>query len=406
MPGPLSGIRVLDLSRILAAPYTGQMLADLGADVVKVERPGAGDDTRSWGPPYLKDTQGKETREAGYYLAINRGKRSVTVDISTAEGQDIVRKLAARSDIVLENYKTGTLARYGLGYDDLCKINPSLIYCSVTGFGQTGPRAEQAAYDFMIQAMGGLMSVTGESDDKPGGGPQKVGFPVVDVLTGCYAAIAVLAALHRRERTGKGDYIDIAMFDALAGSLINQSMNYLISGKTPRRSGNRHPNIQPQDVLPCRDGYIALAVGNDGQFAALCKVIGRDDWAQDARYAKNRARVDNRDALLKALGDTFKTQDRAHWVAKLDDAGVPCGPINTVADLLADPQIAARQMLLDLPHPQSGKVPLVASPMRFREAPIAYERAPPLLGQHADEILAELGYTAEEINDLKARNIT
>jgi crotonobetainyl-CoA:carnitine CoA-transferase CaiB-like acyl-CoA transferase len=406
MAGPLSGIRVLDLSRILAAPYTGQMLADLGADVVKVERPGAGDDTRSWGPPYLKDTQGNETREAGYYLAINRGKRSVTVDISTGEGQDIVRKLAVRSDIVLENYKTGTLARYGLGYDDLCKIKPSLIYCSVTGFGQTGPRSEQAAYDFMIQAMGGLMSVTGESDDKPGGGPQKVGFPVVDVLTGCYAAIAVLAALHRRERTGKGDYIDIAMFDTLAGSLINQSMNYLISGKTPCRSGNRHPNIQPQDVVPCRDGYIALAVGNDGQFAALCKVIGKESWAQDARYARNRARVDNRDDLLKALTDVFKTEGRAHWVAKLDDAGVPCGPINTVADLLADPQIAARQMLLDLPHPQSGKVPLVASPMKFRDAQISYERAPPLLGQHAGEILAELGYTADEIEDLRARNIT
>ena len=275
MPGPLSHIKVLDLSRILAGPWAGQILADLGADVIKVERPGAGDDTRSWGPPFLKDRDGAETKEAGYYLSVNRGKRSVTLSIDKPEGQRIVRELAQRSDIVLENYKVGTLARFGLGYEDLKAVNPKLIYCSVTGFGQTGPRRDQAAYDFMIQAMGGMMSVTGERDDKPGGGPQKVGIPIVDLMTGMYAAVAVLAALARREVSGAGEYIDIGMLDVQVATLANQAMNFLVSGKVPRRTGNAHPNIQPQDVFACRDGQIALAVGNDGQFAKLCEVLGQ-----------------------------------------------------------------------------------------------------------------------------------
>ena len=289
MPGPLSHIKVLDLSRILAGPWAGQVLADLGADVIKVERPGAGDDTRSWGPPFLKDRDGAETKEAGYYLSVNRGKRSVTLSIDKPEGQRIVRALAARADIVLENYKVGTLARFGLGYEDLKAVNPKLIYCSVTGFGQTGPRRDQAAYDFMIQAMGGMMSVTGERDDKPGGGPQKVGIPIVDLMTGMYAAVAVLAALARREVSGAGEYIDIGMLDVQVATLANQAMNFLVSGKAPRRTGNAHPNIQPQDVFACRDGQIALAVGNDGQFAKLCEVLGQPVLAQDERFAKNAA---------------------------------------------------------------------------------------------------------------------
>ncbi len=299
MAGPLSHIRILDLSRIMAGPWAGQILADLGADVVKVERPGAGDDTRGWGPPFLKDRSGAETREAGYYLSVNRGKRSITLDLDKPEGQRVVRALAERSDIVLENFKVGTLARFGLGYEQLKAVNPKLIYCSITGFGQTGPRRDAAAYDFMIQAMCGLMSVTGEPDDKPGGCPEKVGVPIVDIMSGMYAAISVLAALARRNETGRGDYIDIGMLDVGVSFLANQAMNYLVSGKAPRRTGNAHPNIQPQDVFASRDGYMVLVVGNDGQFAKCCEVLGRPQWATDERFAKNAGRVRNR-AVLNA----------------------------------------------------------------------------------------------------------
>ena len=403
MPGPLSHIRVLDLSRILAGPWAGQVLADLGAEVIKVERPGAGDDTRGWGPPFLKDRDGAETKEAGYYLAVNRGKRSITVGIDKPEGQRIVRALAARADIVLENYKVGTLARFGLGYDDLKAVNPKLIYCSVTGFGQTGPRRDQAAYDFMIQAMGGMMSVTGERDGKPGGGPQKVGIPMVDLMTGMYAAVAVLAALARREVSGAGEYIDIGMLDVQVAMLSNQAMNFFTSGKTPRRTGNAHPNIQPQDVFACRDGDVVLAVGNDGQFARLCEVLGQPALAQDERFAKNAARVRNLEILRPLVAGLLKEHDRSHWVAALDAAGVPAGPINAIPEVFEDPQVKHRGMRVDIPHPLAGTVPQVASPMRFAAAPLAHDRAPPLLGEHTAAILAELGIDAAEIGELRQR---
>jgi len=405
MPGPLSHIRVLDLSRILAAPWAGQILADLGADVIKVERPGGGDDTRGWGPPFLKDASGAETKEAAYYLAVNRGKRSVTIGLDRPEGQRLVRALAARSDILLENFKVGTLARFGLGYEDLKAVNPRLVYCSVTGFGQTGPRREQAAYDFMIQAMGGMMSVTGERDDRPGGGPQKVGVPILDLMTGMYAAVAVLAALARREVSGAGECIDIGMLDVQVAALANQAMNYLVSGKVPKRTGNAHPNIQPQDVFACRDGEMVVAVGNDGQFAKLCEVLGLPQLARDERYAKNAARVRNLETLLAIIAAKFKEQDRKHWVDALDAAGVPCGPINAIAEVFADPQVEHRRMRIDVPHPLAGQVPLVASPMRFTEAPLAHDRPPPLLGEHTVEVLRELGIGDAELDRLRASGV-
>jgi crotonobetainyl-CoA:carnitine CoA-transferase CaiB-like acyl-CoA transferase len=391
MAGPLSHIRVLDLSRIMAGPWAGQILADLGADVIKVERPGAGDDTRSWGPPFLKDRDGNETRDAGYFLAVNRGKRSITLDLDKPEGQSVVRAIAARSDIVLENFKVGTLAKFGLDYQSLKAVNERLIYCSITGFGQTGPKRDLAAYDFMIQAMGGLMSVTGEPDGKPGGGPEKVGVPIVDIMSGMYAAIAVLGALARRGETGKGDYVDIAMLDVQVGFLANQAMNYLISGKPPRRTGNAHPNIQPQDVFTCRDGHVVLVVGNDGQFAAFCKAVGRPEWASDERFASNGGRVRNIAILRPLIAEIVAGRDMADWIATLEAAGVPCGPINTVPMALDDEQVRHRGMRIDIAHPVAGSVPQVASPMRFSEAGLVFDRAPPLLGQHTDEILRELG---------------
>jgi len=405
VPGPLSHVRVLDLSRILAGPWAGQILADLGADVIKVERPGAGDDTRGWGPPFLRDRAGAETREAAYFLAANRAKRSLTLSLDKPQGQRIVRALAARCDILLENYKVGTLARFGLGYDDLRAVNPGLIYCSITGFGQSGPRRDKVAYDFIIQAMGGLMSVTGERDGAPGGGPQKVGVPLADIMTGMYAAVAVLAALARRAHSGDGEYIDIGMLDVQVASLANQAMNYLMSGATPRRNGNAHPNIQPQDVFACRDGDIVLAIGNDGQFAKLCEALGRPELARDERFAQNAARVRNRDALEPLIRSALLERDRAHWLDALDRAGVPCGPINTVPEVFEDPQVRHREMLVEVPHPVAGTARLVASPMRFRQAPLSHDRAPPLLGQHSREILAELGIGEAEIRQLEADGV-
>ncbi|MEO5670081.1 MAG: CaiB/BaiF CoA-transferase family protein [Ramlibacter sp.] len=399
--GPLSHVKVLDLSRILAAPWAGQILADLGAEVIKVERPGAGDDTRTWGPPFLKDAEGHDTKEAGYYLAVNRGKRSITVSLEKPEGQKIVKELAARADIVLENYKAGTLARYGLDEASLRKINPRLIYCSVTGFGQTGPRRDQPAYDFLIQAMGGLMSVTGEKDGRPGGGPQKVGVPIVDLMTGMYAAVSVLAALARRNETGVGDSIDIAMLDVQVATLSNQAMNYLVSDKVPRRNGNAHPNIQPQDVYACADGDVILVVGNDGQFTKLCHVFGQPDWATDQRFATNAQRVRNIGELSALLREEFAACERDKLIVALDKAGVPCGPINTVADVFKDPQVKSRGLLRYVPHPSGVDAPQVGSPMRFAETPLQTQTAPPLLGQHSDAILAELGYAAGDIECLR-----
>src|SRR5262245_57937577 len=395
MPGPLSHIRVLDLSRIMAGPWAGQILADLGADVIKVERSGAGDDTRGWGPPFLKDKSGKDPRDAGYYLAVNRGRRSIALDLQTREGQDIVRALASQADIVLENFKVGTLAKFGLAYEDLKAVKPDIIYCSVTGFGQSGPRRDQAAYDFMIQAMCGLMSVTGEAEGKPGGGPQKVGIPIVDIMTGMYTTIAVLAALARRAETGQGDFVDIGMLDVGVGFLANQAMNFLISGKPPRRTGNAHPTIQPQDVFKARDGHLVVAVGNDEQFRKLCDVMGQPELARDERFAANAGRVRNNATLTPLIADILATKDRAHWVEACARAGVPCGPINSVPEAFDDVQVKHRDMLVEIPHPVAGNVPQVASPMRFTNAPLSYERAPPLIGQHTDEILREIGWDAK-----------
>jgi crotonobetainyl-CoA:carnitine CoA-transferase CaiB-like acyl-CoA transferase len=391
MAGPLSHVRVLDLSRIMAGPWAGQVLADLGADVIKVERPGVGDDTRAWGPPFLHDPSGKPTREAGYYLAVNRGKRSITLDLDKPDGQAIVRAIAARSDIVLENFKVGTLKRFGLDYASLKAVNPKIIYCSITGFGQTGPKRDAAAYDFMIQAMGGLMSITGERDGMPGAGPQKVGVPIVDIMTGMYAAVGVLAALARRNETGEGDYIDLAMLDVQSAFLANQAMNWLVSGHAPKRGGNRHPNIQPQDVFPCADGFVALAVGNDGQFAKLAGILGHAEWARDERFATNPARVRNHPVLDPLLRAEFASRSRAALAAALEAAGVPCSPINTVPEVFAEPQLQHRRMLRELPHPTGGRVPQVVSPLNFANAPLSFDRAPPLLGEHTEEVLRELG---------------
>jgi crotonobetainyl-CoA:carnitine CoA-transferase CaiB-like acyl-CoA transferase len=392
--GPLTHIRVLDLGRIMAAPWATQILADLGADVIKIERPGAGDDTRAWGPPFLGDREGNVTGESGYFLSVNRGKRSVAVDIATAEGQQLIRAMAQQCDVVIENFKVGALAKYGLDAASLRGLKSSLVYCSVTGFGQDGPKSQNAAYDFAIQAMGGLMSVTGERDGEPGGGPQKVGVPVVDLMTGMYAAVAVLAALARRAETGQGETIDLAMLDVAAAFLANQAMNHLVSGKSPQRGGNRHPNIQPQDVFAASDGQFVLAVGNDGQFAKLCEVIGEAGLARDPRFSTNAARVRANAELTALLSAAFATWQRDALVAALDAAGVPAAPINTIPQVFADPQLQHREMLRHLPHPLAGGVPQVVSPIRLADAPLRFDRAPPLLGQHTQEVLRELGLLA------------
>jgi formyl-CoA transferase len=387
MSGPLSHIKVLDLSRVLAAPWAAQNLADLGAEVIKVERPVKGDDSRAFAPPFLRDAQGRETRESAYFCSANRGKRSITIDLAKPEGQQLVRELATRADVVLENYKVGDLARYGLGYDDLKALNPGLIYCSVTGFGQSGPYKDRPGYDFMAQGMGGLMSITGERDDLPGGGPQRVGVPIVDLTTGMYATIAVCAALAHRAVSGQGQWIDIALLDSCVAFLGNQGMNFLATGETPQRVGNSHPSIVPYQTFKTSDGSIILACGNDNLFNKFCHAAGCAHLANDPLYSTNAERVRNRVEISKLLDDVFAKRTTRDWVKLLDDAGVPNGPINTIPQVFEEPQVQARGLRIELPHAVAGKVSLVASPMRFSATPIRHEMPPPALGQHSDEIL-------------------
>ncbi len=385
--GPLSHIKVIDLSRVLAAPWTGQNLADLGAEVIKIERPKSGDDSRAFGPPWLKGEDGKDTTESAYFACANRGKKSVTINLSQPQGQEIVRKLAAQCDVLLENYKVGDLARYGLGYESLKKINPGLIYCSVTGFGQTGPYADRPGYDFMIQGMGGLMSITGERDDLPGGGPQKAGIPIADIITGMYATVAVCAALAHRERSGLGQHLDLALLDSLAAILSNQGANYLSTGVSPGRLGNAHPNIVPYQTFKTSDGDMILACGNDNLFRRFCEVAQCVELAEDPRYATNGKRVENRTELTKILSEIFVRRTTRDWVEALETAGVPNGPINTLEQVFQEPQAIARKLKLELDHPLAGRVSLVASPMRFSATPLEHKIPPPTLGQHTDEIL-------------------
>ncbi|WP_261528446.1 CaiB/BaiF CoA transferase family protein [Burkholderia multivorans] len=402
--GALSHIRVLDLTRVLAGPWCAQTLADFGADVIKIERPGAGDDTRHWGPPYLKDAHGADTAEAAYYLAANRNKRSVTVDIATPEGQQIVRELAARSDVVLENYKVGQLKKYGLDYTSLRAVKPDLVYCSVTGFGQTGPYAHRAGYDFIVQGIGGFMSITGERDGVPGGGPQKAGVAIADLATGLYSTIAVLAALAHRDRTGEGQYIDMALLDVQVALLANMNTNFLASGTPPVRWGNAHPNIVPYQTFQTSDGWIIVAVGNDGQFRKFVEAGGRPELADDERFATNPARVRHRDMLVPILAEMVKTRSKTAWIDALEAAGVPCGPINDLAEVFANEQVVARGMEVALPHPCGADVKLVRNPVRMSATPPDARTAPPLLGAHTDDVLRDmLGYDDARIAALKAK---
>ncbi|WP_176017025.1 CaiB/BaiF CoA-transferase family protein [Burkholderia sp. BCC0398] len=402
--GALSHIRVLDLTRVLAGPWCAQTLADFGADVIKVERPGAGDDTRHWGPPYLKDADGADTAEAAYYLAANRNKRSVTVDIATPEGQQIVRELAAQSDVVLENYKVGQLKKYGLDYDSLRAVKPDLVYCSVTGFGQTGPYAHRAGYDFIVQGIGGFMSITGERDGEPSGGPQKAGVAIADLATGLYSTIAVLAALAHRDRTGEGQYIDMALLDVQVALLANMNTNFLASGKPPVRWGNAHPNIVPYQTFQTRDGWIIVAVGNDGQFRKFVEAGGQPELADDERFATNPSRVRHRDTLVPILAEMVKARDKADWIGALEAAGVPCGPINDLDEVFDNEQVVARGMQVSLPHPCGADVKLVRNPIRMSATPPDARTAPPLLGAQTEDVLRDmLGYDDERIAALKAK---
>ncbi|WP_454683445.1 CaiB/BaiF CoA transferase family protein [Ancylobacter moscoviensis] len=398
----LAGIRVLDLSRVLAGPWATQMLGDLGADIIKIEKPGAGDDTRGWGPPWLADGEGRETRESAYFLAANRNKRSVTIDMAKPEGQALIRRLAQTSDVLVENFKVGGLKRYGLDHDSLAALNPRLVYCSITGFGQDGPEAGRAGYDFMIQGMSGLMSVTGSPESEP----QKIGVALVDVLTGLHAAIAVLAALQQRQRTGRGQYVDLALFDVAMASLANQALNFLVGGTAPRRLGNAHPNIVPYQAFETADGHLILAVGNDAQFARFCRIADLPEVAEDTRFLANAGRVAHREVLIPLVAAALKRQTTGEWLAMLDTAGIPAGPINTIAQAFAEPQALARGLALSLPHVLGGVAPGVRSPLRLSDSPLDAPLAPPTLGQHTDAVLAEvLGLSAEERARLRSAGV-
>jgi crotonobetainyl-CoA:carnitine CoA-transferase CaiB-like acyl-CoA transferase len=402
----LAGVRVLDLSRVLAGPWCTQILADLGADVVKVERPQRGDDTRGWGPPFLADRSGADSGEAAYFLGTNRNKRSITIDIASPPGQALIRRLAAQADVVVENFKVGDLTRYGLDGPRLCADHPRLVFCSITGYGQTGPYRERAGYDYAIQGLGGLMSVTGPSraeiaDDAPGGGPQKVGVAVADLFTGMYAVTAILAALRHRDRTGQGQAIDMALLDTQVAMLANLGAGYLATGVAPQRAGNAHQNIVPYQVFEVADGHMILAVGNDAQFARFCAVAGCAELGLDPRFARNADRVRHRAILVPLLAATLKRRPRREWLEALEAAKVPCGPINDLADVFADPHVQARGMTIDVPHPLAGSVRLVSSPMKLSVTPVRLDRAPPLLGADTEPVLAEFGLDAEAIAGLK-----
>lgn len=404
--GALSGIRVLDLSRVLAGPWCGQILADLGAEVIKIERPGSGDDTRGWGPPWMQDEQGNSSGEAAYYQSANRGKYSVAVDLASAEGQQLVRALAASSDVLIENYKAGSLARYGLDYASLAELNPRLVYCSITGFGQTGPRAAEPGYDFIIQGMAGLMSITGERDDLPGGGPQKAGVAVSDLMTGLYATIAIQAALIDRQQTGVGQHCDMALFDVQLATLANQSMNYLVSDKVPGRYGNAHANIVPYQVFRGADRDFIIACGNDSQFIALCTAIGLPELAEDPRYVRNADRVQHREQLIATLAGHFLTASADAWVSRIHAVKVPVGPINSIAQALAEPQVQARDMLVPLVHPLNPHFAMVGSPIKLSGSPVAYQRPPPVLGQDTDAVLRKrLGLDETQLAELKKQRV-
>jgi crotonobetainyl-CoA:carnitine CoA-transferase CaiB-like acyl-CoA transferase len=406
MPGPLSHVRVLDLSRVLAGPWAGQNLADLGAEVIKIERPGAGDDSRAFGPPWVKDRGGKDTRDSAYFTSANRGKKSVTVNIAAAEGQGLVRELARRCDVLIENYKYGDLARYGLGYDDLRELNPGLIYCSVTGFGQTGPYRQRPGYDFMIQGMGGMMSVTGEPDGAPGGGPQRAGVPIADIITGMYASIAICAALAHRAQSGSGQHLDLALLDSQIALLAYQNTNYFATGVPPERIGNLHPNIVPYQPFRAADGELILACGNDNLYNKFCQAAGCPELARDPRFATNGKRVENRAELTRLLAEVFKKRSTREWLELLEEAGVPNGPINDIAQVFEEPQVKARGVRIELDHAAAGKLPMVASPMRFSATPIEYRRAPPVLGEHTVEVLRGLlGKSEAEMARLRAAGI-
>src|SRR5688572_5375496 len=402
MAGPLSHIRVLDLSRVLAGPWAGQNMADLGAEVIKIERPGAGDDSRAFGPPWVKDRAGRDTSDSAYFTSANRGKKSVTVNIASADGQALVRELARASDVLIENYKYGDLARYGLGYGEVREVNPGLVYCSVTGFGQTGPYRERPGYDFMIQGMGGMMSITGEPDDEP----QRAGVPIADIITGMYASIAVCAALAHRERTGIGQHLDLALLDSQIALLAYQNTNYFATGVPPKRIGNLHPNIVPYQPFRAADGELILACGNDNLYRKFCEAAGCPELATDARFATNGKRVENRAELTRLLSAVFKKRSKREWLELLEAAGVPNGPINDLAQVFEEPQVKARGVRMELEHPAAGKLPMVASPMRFSATPPDYKRAPPVLGQHTAEVLREvLGKSEAEIEKLRAARV-